>query len=531
MNFRAWLRPRLQYAFLGAAGFLVLDAWGDRLVWLYSSEFSFFFQISAPLMALAAVVWRARKVTGRAHGLWTLLATALVLYSMAVLMSAWEAHVERLAFDAPSLANFAFFFCGVPVLFALSTPVEGERLPLFSWLDAGQAFFAGYLAYVVIFATSPFFDSRMQPISEPLLVFTYNVENLALAAGCAVRLLASPKGEEHGFFRTLLLFLVAYAATLAFYNHSMIEYRGSSPWRFLVDASFVFLALLILALPAPQPTAIRAEGQRNRLALFFDNGSPIFFTIALTALGFVTLRHHFYSGVLAIGVGLAAYGIRTTVLQMRYLHVQQQLRATHDRLEELSLQDSLTGIANRRRFDQTLDSEWHRAMRTQSPLSLLLIDLDYFKNLNDTYGHRHGDRCLTQVAAALHSVASRSGDLIARYGGEEFAAILPVTRLEAARAIAVRMRSAIEALKILNPSDIGTYLTISIGVCSCEAPMCGSPEALLESADRALYRAKQSGRNRIEFEALMEAQDLARQGSEVQRPLFPLHEPGYGEHN
>lgn len=530
MKVRTRPTPRLQYALIGATGFLILDGWSGHLASLHSSETSYLFQISAPLMALTAIIWRARKISGRARGLWTLLATGLVLYSMAVLMSAWEKRVERLAFGAPSLANFAFFFCGVPILFALSTPAEGERLALFSWLDAVQAFFAGYLAYVVIFATSPFFDSRAQPISESLLVFTYNVENVALAASCAVRLLASPKCEEHNFFRTLLLYLAAYAAGLAYYNHSMIEYQGRSPWRFLVDASFMLLTLLVIALPAPQPGATREEAQRNRVALFFDNGSPIFFTMALMALGFVTLQHHFYTGVLAIGVGLAAYGIRTTVLQMRYMRAQQELRTAHDRLEELSLQDSLTGVANRRRFDQTLDSEWHRAMRAHSTLSLLLIDLDYFKNLNDTYGHRHGDRCLAGVAAALHSVVSRSGDLVARYGGEEFAVVLPATHLEAARAIASRMLAAVKALKITNPSNIGNYLSISIGICSCEAPVCASPEGLIEAADRALYRAKQYGRNRIEFEAMLEI-DATEDAEEAQGALFPVHEPQCGQNS
>ncbi|MFC5864614.1 diguanylate cyclase [Acidicapsa dinghuensis] len=531
MKSRAWPPSRLQHALIVTAAFLILDGWCSRLSWVYSAETGYLFQIAAPITALAAVIWHARTITSRARGLWILLATALVLYSMAVPMLAWDEKVERLAFGAPSLANFALFFYGVPILFALSTPVEGEKLPLFSWLDAGQAFFAGYLTYVVIFASSPFFDTGIQPISKHLLDFTYNVENLALVAGCAVRLLASPKGEEHGFFRTLLLYLAAYSASIAFYNHSMLAAMGRSPWRFLVDASFLLLALLIFALPEPQPAVLRKDATRSRLAIFFDHGSPIFFTIALTALGFVTLEHHFYTGVLAIGAGLAAYGIRTTVLQMRYMHIQQELRTAHDRLEELSLQDSLTGIANRRRFDQTLDSEWHRAMRVHSPLSLLLIDLDFFKNMNDTYGHRHGDRCLTRVAAALQSVASRSGDLIARYGGEEFAAILPVTHMDAARAIALRMKAAIEGLKITNPSEIGNYLSISIGICSCEAPVCGSPEALIESADRALYRAKQYGRNRVEFEAMLDIPHVEREEDETQGALFSMQKTQLGENS
>lgn len=529
MKFRAWLTPRLRYAFLGAAGFLILDGWCGRLTRLDSSEISYLFQIAAPLIALTAVIWRARRITRRARGLWTLLATGLVLYTMAAVMSAWEAHVERISFGAPSLANFAYFFSAVPVLFALSTPLEGERLPLFSWLDAGQAFFAGYLAYVVIFTTSPFFDPTIKPISEPLFDFTYNIENLALAAGCAVRLLTSPKGEEHCFFRTLLPYLSAFAATMAYYNHSRMEHQGRSPWHFLVDASFVLLALLVHALPAPQLVAARKDAPRSRLALFFDNGSPIFFTIALMALGFVTLRNHFYTGVFAIAMGLAAYGIRTTVLQMRYLRAQQELRAARDRLEELSLQDSLTGIANRRRFDQTLESEWHRAMRTHFALSLILIDLDYFKNVNDTYGHRHGDRCLARVAMALNAVASRSGDLVARYGGEEFAAILPVTHLEAAQTIALRMQTAVAALEIANPSDIGAHLSISMGICCCAAPACPSPEGFIEAADRALYRAKQCGRNRVEIEAMLEVPGANEPIDDSQPALFPMREPQCGE--
>jgi diguanylate cyclase (GGDEF)-like protein len=191
------------------------------------------------------------------------------------------------------------------------------------------------------------------------------------------------------------------------------------------------------------------------------------------------------------------------------MRAQQQLQEARDRLEEISLQDGLTGIANRRSFDRVLDSEWHRAMRAQHPLTLLLIDLDFFKNLNDTQGHPSGDRCLIDVAGVLRAVASRSGDLVARYGGEEFAAILPATTPEAAERLAAEMQEGLRTLKIRNETSIGSYLTVSVGIASYIHPEEGSPKMLVEAADQALYRAKQAGRNRIERLSMQELSDTA----------------------
>ena len=321
-----------------------------------------------------------------------------------------------------------------------------------------------------------------------------------LAVGSAIRLLASPReGEEHHFYRTLCMFLVVYLAGAGIYNQIQVETNGVSSWNILSDFPFLLLAALIMLLPPTTKVENRGAVRRSPLVLFIDNVSPIFFTIALLAMGMVVLRNFFGTGIAAICVGLIAYGIRTTTLQIRYIHAQQALQAARDRLEEISLQDSLTGIANRRRFDQTLESEWHRARRTRHPLSLMIIDLDYFKNLNDTHGHPCGDRCLIDVAGALRAVAARSGDLVARYGGEEFAAILPATSRSDAEAIAVRMQEAVAALRLPNETEIGRFLSISVGISSYSYPEAGSPAQLLEAADRALYKAKQYGRNRIEL--------------------------------
>jgi len=177
--------------------------------------------------------------------------------------------------------------------------------------------------------------------------------------------------------------------------------------------------------------------------------------------------------------------------------IEEELRVATERMERLSLTDSLTEVANRRRLDEYLQREWRRAMREQQPISLILFDLDYFKGYNDTYGHQRGDECLIQVARATQEVVHRPSDLVARYGGEEFAVVLANTPLEGAEKIAQRIQRAILALNLPHQSSaVSAVVTASFGV-SCLVPSYGSqPNRLIRQADQALYAAKQAGRNR-----------------------------------
>ncbi len=185
---------------------------------------------------------------------------------------------------------------------------------------------------------------------------------------------------------------------------------------------------------------------------------------------------------------------RTSALQDANLKLEQ----ANERLEALSAQDPLTGVGNRRMFDEVLEREWRRAQRSGQPLSLLMVDIDSFKPYNDAYGHKRGDECLSQVASALSSSANRASDLVARYGGEEFAVILPATSSAGATAIAEALRMKVEALMIPHEaSATARFVTISIGV-GTGVPQEGSPSGyLIERADKALYLAKQEGRNRV----------------------------------
>lgn len=174
--------------------------------------------------------------------------------------------------------------------------------------------------------------------------------------------------------------------------------------------------------------------------------------------------------------------------------MQKQLEETNKKLHELSSLDGLTGIANRRQFDETLDKEWRRATRNELPLSLILIDIDFFKPFNDNYGHQAGDDCLIRVAKTLQEAIVRPTDLIARYGGEEFTAILPDTDIEGAAVVAERLRTAVESLGIVHShSKADEHVTISLGISeNTELP---DLESLIQKADQRLYVAKESGRN------------------------------------
>ncbi len=175
-----------------------------------------------------------------------------------------------------------------------------------------------------------------------------------------------------------------------------------------------------------------------------------------------------------------------------------ELKRQRDLLERLHITDALTGIANRRRFDLSLEHEWKRAIRMQGCISLIMIDIDFFKQFNDIYGHAAGDDCLQKVAQALDKVSEREIDLVARYGGEEFVAVLPGTDIEGAMTVAKTMKDCIIALKIPHQgTSIGECISISLGVSSNSNNDIEAPQVLLKKADEALYKAKENGRNQV----------------------------------
>jgi two-component system chemotaxis family response regulator WspR len=177
---------------------------------------------------------------------------------------------------------------------------------------------------------------------------------------------------------------------------------------------------------------------------------------------------------------------------------QQKLADANIELQKLAALDGLTGIANRRRFDETIKNEWFRAFRDKRTLSVIMCDIDLFKKYNDTHGHLAGDLCLKKVAAVLTANLKRPADLAARYGGEEFVLMLPDTEQAGALLVAEQCREKVEALALASPnSDVLKVVTVSIGVASMIPEREASFEDLVDMADRAMYEAKNSGRNRV----------------------------------
>ena len=174
----------------------------------------------------------------------------------------------------------------------------------------------------------------------------------------------------------------------------------------------------------------------------------------------------------------------------------QKLQVANGKLEELSLTDSLTGIANRRAFDQTYNYEFAAAVRNQLPLSFLMLDLDFFKQYNDLYGHLAGDECLKKIAGVLCRQLKRRTDLVARYGGEEFIVLLPNTEVEEASRIADYIQTGLHQMQIpFSGSSIAEYVTASIGITSLRPRRDMDPREVIDQADKALYAAKNKGRN------------------------------------
>lgn len=175
-----------------------------------------------------------------------------------------------------------------------------------------------------------------------------------------------------------------------------------------------------------------------------------------------------------------------------------ELKLYRDYLESIAYIDGLTGIPNRRNFDQHIQSEWQRAIRSRTQISMLLIDIDHFKLYNDSYGHPAGDTCLTLIAKALSSSVKRPGDLVARYGGEEFVCVLPSTNIEGATAIGATLCDAVNFLKIPHKSSsVCKHTTISIGGATITPDKTTEIGALIEAADNNLYKAKEQGRDRV----------------------------------
>jgi len=266
-------------------------------------------------------------------------------------------------------------------------------------------------------------------------------------------------------------------------------------------AEFPYLIMMILVLFSVLLASIPTLAA-SRIAYYFQ---ILITLLPITILLFLSKDdgHSLVAGAVII-LAITLIFASNYIYQLLY-----ELQETQLKLQDLADTDQLTQLANRRHFDRKFKLEWRRAMREKTPISMLLIDVDFFKKYNDTYGHQAGDSCLKQIADTLASVTHRPADLASRYGGEEFSILLPVTKQTDAVMLAERLRRKIEGLQIEHSrTDIGV-VTVSIGVSCCEPAwdFTGKtpdeeqkvifPAMLLTAADNALYVSKERGRNQV----------------------------------
>jgi diguanylate cyclase (GGDEF)-like protein len=260
-------------------------------------------------------------------------------------------------------------------------------------------------------------------------------------------------------------------------------------------------ALRMPILPSDQ----KPRPQTSRARLVVEALCPMLITAGMFALAASITQQHPLLGLTAIFVLLGIQGTQAAVVQMNYLAGRnllldrdRELSAANATLRQMSLEDPLTHIANRRRFEAALENCWRRAVRKRQPLALLMIDVDFFKGVNDLHGHSYGDECLVTLARMMNEHARRPDDIVARLGGEEFVLLLPDTDTSGAETVATRLQEATRSLGIRNDaSPFHKSLTISIGIGAVHCPQSGvDPTVLVDCADQALYDAKHQGRNR-----------------------------------
>ncbi|MFT3998368.1 MAG: GGDEF domain-containing protein [Asticcacaulis sp.] len=436
--------------------------------------------IATPVLAAIACAGRARAGS-----------QALNRYALALSLILWATGMATTlymdVFTADSdlisgLSTLFFSLYGVPLTFILASPAE-EGWPA-RLIDGVLSLVLGGLFFACAFTFSGLdTGSEADLLSIRLL---YDIQNLFIAVFSYVRYKASA-GAEKRFFRDTAIFATVYMAMAAYINHM----ESDTAYGALNDAviDIPFLALLFLTLLRSSRSALASASAGAHFRLFVQAASPLVLPLTLFAMSCVLLFHKPVYALTGLLFALLGYGARNILVQMQTLTDRNQLR-------QLSLIDPLTHLFNRRAFDEALTREFQRALRSDKPLSLLMVDIDHFKSINDTYGHPEGDRYLQMVALCLSESAGRASDIVARYGGEEFAVILPETDGAHALTVAQKILHAISALDLPSPAQSG-HVTVSIGLAASDQSQTPEAQALLKAADAALYRAKQGGRNRV----------------------------------
>jgi diguanylate cyclase (GGDEF)-like protein len=419
---------------------------------------------------------------------WLLIAVGALLGNIATQIYIWRS----LLFDnhafLSSVSSFLVALSAIPLLLAITLNFNKQESAAVRLIDAALCLGLSYLFFVMLFSPAGIGTSA---VSTNLLI---NFECGFLLACSAIRFFASDGAEERRFQYVFFASLAVSMPIIAIRNR-WNAYAATDFWNLPLDVPPLLFVLLALN---PLPAWVRNLHPQGRLVNMARGGSPVFMSLAMALLAIAALQSHFYLGSACILLAIVTYGLRNAVIHGKLLDTEDRLLIAQKELEIQASRDALTGIPNRRLFDETLRREWRNVVQRGGSLAILMIDVDYFKDFNDVYGHQSGDACLIAVAKSIQGVLPRVGDFVGRFGGEEFAVLLPETPLDGALAVAERLRSRVVELALPNAKSEHKYVTVSIGAAVGNAASIPDPSLLIKAADEALYRAKRAGRHRVE---------------------------------
>ena len=448
-------------------------------------------------LALATALTEIRLAPQGSTWRWHLASVNFTLATIGFLCILYGEYIVRFSPQAAWLNDLLRAFRALPFLLLVCTPEELER-PANRLFDLAQILLIA-LVFLILFTPGLFAHPiGLAPLQATLFNRYSYTQSVAIAILSILAVFTATTAESRHFHRSLALYLCIGFPIALWTNNVLINTWNVPP----ASPLFVFSDLCLLAFIISVPMLRNRVGPRaaSRRLTFFRLGAsallPLFALLASMILAIA--GHHPILGIAAGMTSLLLFGIRSTWGQFQLLSAQGALRSANVQLERLSHRDPLTGLYNRRWFDESFALEWQRARRTGHPFALLLIDVDYFKLFNDTLGHAQGDTCLRAVADLFDNELRRSADSIARYGGEEFVVMLPDTSAESAVLIANRMAAALTAAAIPHPASSFGIVTVSIGVAEAFPAIAPTTHKdFFRAADTALYLAKNEGRNSI----------------------------------
>ncbi|HTS24872.1 MAG TPA: GGDEF domain-containing protein [Bryobacteraceae bacterium] len=448
-------------------------------------------QLTLGSLCVPACLLAAHRSGSLGRYFWRLMTVTFAVWAAGQIVDTYSEFVQDRSLE--SVAEILFVLSTTPLGMALfldpdNEPNQFDRIHI---LDFVQALLFWCAVYLYFLKAEPGPGVAFAPWKRSMFY------DAVLTGAFFLRAALTNSGVVRALFGRMFCFLLLSSVADAYATYPGRSLRAGG-WFDIVWMMLTAIPLT-LAVTWNKAEAIHeaAEAPVRTSGIVVQQFFPLLYPGLILALSPGLAKAYPTLAAIIAPASFACFSARLIITQRRLQLSQAQLREANRQLARLSSVDGLTGVANRRIFDEALEEEWRRAARGNSALAVIMIDIDHFKALNDSLGHARGDECLIRIAAELKSQLRRAGDLVARFGGEEFVLLLPGMGAAQAADFAEVVRRGVEGLGLQRPESPGEVITASFGVAAAERDRFPDAQALLRRADWALYGAKRAGRNRV----------------------------------